>query len=232
MKNNESLYFDIWRKKDFRALLRVYTQTANQFKTQEEMLIGFGEMLDRYIEGGRQKYVGTKKQWLSAYTLGRELGIFRSKIGESYELSRLAKSFLESKILGSEYLLLYLLNLNQLIGGKLIHPFFEVLSVVKQNGGQITKNNVINIPEFRLSQKSQANQRQIVNVFFHRMVEAQVLEPTTERDTYRITSRYLLDQLIENCFKINKSPEEFERMQHEEYVDMLSTPNSLVPVYR
>ncbi|MCM2676414.1 hypothetical protein [Alkalicoccobacillus plakortidis] len=232
MKDNKSLYFDIWRKREFRALLRVYTQTANQFKTQEEMILGFGKMLDRYVEGGHQKYIGTKKQWSSAYTLGRELGVFRSKIGESYELSRIAKSFLESKILGSEYLLLYLLNLNQLIGGKLVHPFYEVLMVVKQNGGQITKNNVKNIPQFRLSQIKQDNQRQIVNVFFHRMVEAQVIEATSEKDTYRITSRYSLDQLIKNCYIINKLPEENERMQHEEYVDMLSTLNPLVPTYK
>ncbi len=232
MNNNESLYFDIWRKKDFKALLMAYTQTASQFKTQEEMRVGFAEMLDRYVEGGRQKYTGTQKQWSSAYTLGRELGVFRRKLGERYELSRLATDFLNSKILASEYLLNYLLNFNQLIDGQIVHPLFEVLSVIRTNGGTITKNNVQNISAFNLSAKSPANQRQIVNILFHRMVEAQIIEATAQKDVFRLTSKYSLEDLLKHCIKLDKSPQEFEKMTHEEYVDMLSVPNHIMRVYR
>ncbi|MBT2641914.1 hypothetical protein J7I80_06740 [Bacillus sp. ISL-41] len=232
MRNNESLYFDIWRKRDFRNLLMAYTQTANQFRTQEDMRIGFGKMLDKYVDGGKKKYSGTKKQWMSAYTLGRELGVFRRKKGESYELSRLARDFLESRILASEYLLNYLLNFNQLIDGQIVHPLYEVLLVIKTNGGTVTRNNIINIPNFNLSSKTTENQRQIINIFIHRMIEAKIIEPTTQKEVFRLTSRYNLENLMQSCCKSDKSPEEFEEMTHEEYVDMLSVPNTIIQVYR
>lgn len=230
MNNNESLYFDIWRKKNFKALLMAYTQTANKFKTHEEMKVGFAEMLDKYV-GGRQKYTGTQKQWFSAYTLGRELGVFRRKVGESYELSRLAKDFLDSKILASEYLLNYFLNLNQLIDSRIVHPLFEILSVIHTNGGTITKDNVKNISLFNLSAKNPTNQRQIVNILFHRMVEAQIIEATGHLELFKLTSKYSLDILLKHCNRLNKSPQEFEQMSHEHYVDMLSVPSHLISVY-
>jgi len=232
LKNNPGLYFDIWRKKDFKSLIMAYTQTAYRFKTEEEMRKGFAEMLDKYVEGGRSKYTGTKKQWSSAYTLGRELGIFRRKIGESYELSRLAIDFLESRILASEYLLNYLLNLNQLIDGKVIHPLWEVLCSILKNDGIITKNDVKNIEDFKLCNRSKENQRQIINVFFHRMVEAGILESSSKKDVYRLTTQYTLVDLMENCIPYKKTPEEFEKMDHEAYVDMISFPNPLINVYK
>ncbi|UTI43285.1 hypothetical protein [Niallia sp. RD1] len=232
MRNNESLYFDIWRKKDFKALLMAYTQTAHLYKTQEEMRTGFAEMLDMYVEGGKKKYIGTKKQWLSAYTLGRELGVFRRKVGEHYELSKLAKDFLDSKILASEYMLNYLLNFNQLISGKVVHPLYEVLMVIRENGGTITKNNINNISEFNLSAKTPANQRQIVNIFLHRLVDAKILEPTGQRDLYRLTNKIDLEELIKHCNIYNKSADEFENIEHEDFVDMLSYPSPLIQVYR
>ncbi|TWE03638.1 hypothetical protein FB545_0714 [Peribacillus frigoritolerans] len=232
MKNNDSLYFDIWRKRNFVELLMVYTQTANQFKKQDEMRIGFGEMLDKYVEGGKKKYTGTNKQWTSAYTLGLELGIFRRKTENGYELSKLANDFLKSKIVGSEYLLNYLLNLNQLIDGKIVHPLYQVLKVIKQNNGYISKSEVIKIDEFKLYNKKLQNQRQLVNILFHRMVEAKILDLTSNKDVYREKGKYPVDLLVENCNIYERSVNEFKEMSHQEYVDMLSNPSPLIKVYR
>ncbi|WP_243388022.1 hypothetical protein [Bacillus kexueae] len=232
MRNNESLYFDIWRKKSFKELIRAYTQTAYLYKTHEEMVVGFGEMLDLYVEGGKGKYRGREKQWSSAYTLGRELGVFKRKVGEAYELSNLAKDFLNSKLLASEYMLNYLLNFNQLICGQVVHPLYQVLIVMKENGGTITKDNIISIPEFNLSAKTADNQKQIANIFLHRMVDAEIIESTEVRDRYRLTNRCDINDLIEHCNIYKKSAEDFKEMKHEDFVDMLSNPNPLIRIYR
>lgn len=232
MKNNPSLYFDLWRKKDFKELIMAYTQTANLYHTKDEMRIGFAEMLDKYTTEGKISYSGTLKQWSSAYTLGRELGIFRKKVGEAYELSKLAQDFLESKIVGSEYLLNYLLNLNQIINSQIVHPLYEVLMVIERNNGYVSKNEMIDIDAFHLSVKTKTNRSQLVNILIKRMIEAEIIEKTSQKDIYSLTSKFTLDELLSNCNKSPKTYKEFEKMSHEDYVDMLSVPSPLVQRYK
>lgn len=62
--------------------------------------------------------------------LGIELGIFYQENSHSgYDISPLAKAVLNSQITLEEYLLLYLLNLNQLINNQIVHPqkkFYQI----------------------------------------------------------------------------------------------------------
>lgn len=231
MKNNPSIYFDIWRKKNFKKLVKAYTKVAETYSNKTSMRENFGDFLDRYVDS-RGSYVGTVKQWNSAYTLGRELGVFYTENDQSgYDLSPLANATLTSQITLDEYLLIYLLNLNQIINGQIVHPLKEILNVLADNDHTITVNKIINIPTLNLSVKQTANQRQLANVFLHRLVEAQILEKINAT-TYRLTSKYSLNDLYGSLYEFNSTKEELQGYEHEQYVEMLSQPVNLVPHYR
>lgn len=111
MKNNTNLYFDIWRKKNFKSLIQAYIYTASTYHSKSEMVLGFGYALDKFVEGGRGSYEGLIKQWNSAYILGRELGVFYTENRNGgYELSPLAKEVLLGNLTTEEYLVTHFTN--------------------------------------------------------------------------------------------------------------------------
>ena len=229
MKNNDSLYFDLWRKRNFKKLVKAYTKVAEVHPTKEAMRENFGDFLDRYVDS-RGSYTGTQKQWHSVYTLGRELGVFYRDNGQSgYDLSPLAQATLTSQITLEQYLLIYLLNLNQLINDTVVHPLKEVLDFISVNE-TLTKQNIIHISAFNLLIKSQKNQNQLANVFLHRLVESEILVKTNNI-THRFGTKYTLEELYNNISEYSCSVSDFENMKHSEYVEMLSKRVNLVPQY-
>lgn len=231
MNNNPSIYFDIWRKRNFKKLVKAYTKVAETYSNKTLMRENFGDFLDRYVDT-RGTYAGTIKQWYSAYTLGRELGVFYTENDQSgYDLSTLANATLTSQITLDEYLLIYLLNLNQIINGEIVHPLKEILNVLIRNDNTITVSDLIDIQAFNLAIKKPANQRQMANVFLHRLVEAQILEKISVK-TYRLNSKYTLNDLFDSINEFNGTLEEFQNYKHEQYVEMLSQTVTLVPHYR
>ena len=152
---NEALYFDIWRKKGFRDLIMAYVKVAEQYTTKDEMRENFGIFLDRYVYNGRGTYDGSPRKWRSAYTLGIELGVFYQENKRTgYDLSPLAKAVLNSQITLEEYMLIYCLNLNQNINGRIVHPLKEVLNSLDINDGNITKDNLKSTGNFNLITKT------------------------------------------------------------------------------
>ncbi|MGG1518758.1 hypothetical protein ABE504_25285 [Paenibacillus oryzisoli] len=229
MKNQESLYFDIWRKANFKDLIRAYTAAVEKYD-DDEIAVGFGEALDAYVDGGKKKYIGTSKQWSSAYTLGRELGVFKDGKYRRYDLSSLAIDFLKSRIVSSEYLLNYLLNLNQLINSKVVHPLYEVLQLFRENT-TIDKGFIYNIEVFNLYNRSPENRSQIANILLNRMLDARIIQSSAIKGYYQL-DKYPLEQLIQSCVFWDKSPTDFEKLTHNDYVDMISAPNKLIKSYR
>ncbi|GAS83747.1 hypothetical protein [Paenibacillus amylolyticus] len=229
MKDQESLYFDIWRKANFKDLLRAYTAAVENYN-DGEIATGFGNTLDTYVEGGKKKYTGTPKQWSSAYTLGRELGIFKDGKDRRYVLSNLAMDFLKSKIVSHEYLLIYLLNLNQLINGKVVHPLNEVLQLFNENK-TIEKSSIYNIEKFHLYKRTLDNRSQITNILLNRMIDAKIIRKSPTKGHYELY-KYPLEQLIESCVTWSKSSFEFEKLTHNDYVEMVSAPNTIIKLYR
>lgn len=229
MKNNESLYFDIWRKKNFKKLVKAYTKVAEVYPTKEAMRENFGVFLDKYVDS-RGRYTGTQKQWNSVYTLGRELGVFYRENDQSgYDLSPLAQATLTSQITLEQYLLIYLLNLNQLINGILVHPLKEILNFISVNG-TITKQNLIHIPEFNLLTKPSDNQNQLANVFLHRLVESEILVKSN-KTTYQLGTKYTIEELYNSINEYSDSATKFADLDHSQYVEMLSQQVNLVPQY-
>lgn len=229
MKNKNSLYFDIWRKKNFKKLVKAYTKIAEVYPTKEAMRENFGVFLDRYVDS-RGSYTGTLKQWHSAYTLGRELGVFYRENDQSgYELSPLAQATLTSQITLEQYMLIYLLNLNQLINGTVVHPLKQILDLISVNE-TLTKHDLIKIPAFQLLNKPPKNQNQLANVFLHRLVESEILVKVNKTD-YKLGTKYTIEDLYNSINEYTESATEFAKLDHSQYVEMLSQPVNLVPQY-
>lgn len=224
MKNQSSLYFDMWRKTNYKGLLQAYIYTATTYPTKTEMILGFGYALDKFVDGGRGAYEGTKKQWNSVYILGRELGIFYEENGDGgYEISPLAREVLHSHITLEKYLFIYFMNLSQLINGKIVHVLKEILLCFGDNNGTITKENVLDIPEFNLKAKSESNRNQIVNILLQRLVEAEIIE---RKEIQYSLNKYKFSELFNNINIYKGSVKEFEEMDHKEFVDLLTTKKS------
>lgn len=226
MKNNPSLYFDMWRKKNFKSLIAAYSDTAHNYFTKKEMMLAFGYSLDKFVEGGRGSYSPTSKQWSTAYVLGRELGVFYMK-NESggYNLSPLAQRLLDKEISCEQYLLNYALNFNQLINGRVVHPLKEILLVLADNNGKMTVEDIKNIEKFNLKIKTERNQNQYVNIFLNRLIEAEILK---KEKTLYLLDKYKFSELFDSMYVFEGIPSEFEKLSHENYVELLCLPTKLI----
>jgi len=239
MKNNQNLYFDIWRKGNFTALVKVYT---NLFKSNEGSLSAdilkprLGDNLKMYFPDEREKDI-TDKVWRSAYTLGLELGVF-FKVETNpakYALSTLGERLQKSQITASQFIASYLLNLNQLINNQIVHPLEVVLDYMQDMDlDTISRNNIIEIPLFNLQRQgiTQKNQRQIANIFLHRLVEShlftEVSSNTSVGRVVRLSDRYSLYEIKSNIKKFQGSIDDFKEINAQSYLEMISFKNDLV----
>jgi hypothetical protein len=226
MRNNSKLYFDIWRKANFRELLRAYVKSYELYP-KEEIARGFAEQLDIYSQTGRGTYTGNRDGWQTAYTISRELGVYKDTQGLHFELSSLAVCFLDSKITASQYLANYLLNFNQLIQGQVIHPLKKVLDLFVGDIVEIHKDSISSITEFNLDAASEANKRQMVNIFCNRAIEAGIFAIGSSRDFLTMGS-YRIQDLQNSCNLWEDTANSFEQLDHNGYVDFISIPNRLV----
>ena len=73
----------------------------------------------------------TEKDYSSFYTIARELGIFYQNESDRYFLSNIANDYVKNKISYPDYLKYYVLNTEFLINGEIVHPFEEIIEVLK-----------------------------------------------------------------------------------------------------
>ncbi|MCY9696447.1 hypothetical protein [Paenibacillus alginolyticus] len=227
VRNNKKLYFDIWRKANFTGLIKCYIK-AFELYGRDGIAEGFGKQMDEILPDGRGTYDGSTKDWRSAYTISREFAIYReSQTG--FELSSLAKACSESKITASKYLANYLLNFNQLINGQVVHPFKKVLELFQSQNDSITKDQIGDILEFNLNIATPASKRQQVNNFCNRIAGSGLLLTTGANGNHiLIGTRYSLQDLLNACRVWEGTVEEFQEMNQDGYIDMISSPNKLI----
>ncbi|MEQ6357331.1 hypothetical protein ABNX05_22205 [Lysinibacillus sp. M3] len=233
MKNEDSLYFDLYRKTNFDKLIKVFTSAAGSFPVKADMQINLGKYLELYL-GTAGTYDGSQKKWGSTYTPGIELGVMsKSEQSTIYEISPLAKALLKSEITSDEYLTIYFLNFVQLINSKFISPLEEVLLVLSARP-IIDKEDIKAISNFRLSQRSTKNQDQIANSLLTRLVNAKILKIVNEirgSKTYSIGDKYSIDDLLKNLNKFNGSVSNYEKLEQSDFLTLISQPNKLIYKY-
>lgn len=233
MKNEDSLYFDIYRKANFDKLIKAFTSATATFPVKVDIQKNLGKYLEIYF-GDAGTYDGSQRKWQSTYIPGIELCVFKKNEQASiYELSPLAKALLKSEITSDEYLAVYFLNFIQLINSKFISPLEEVLLVLSAQP-IIDKEDIKAIPNFRLSKRSIENQDQIANILLNRLVNAKILKSVTEtrgKKTYSIGDKYSNEDLLKNLNKFKGSVSDYETWEHTEFVSLISQPNKLIYKY-
>ena len=146
IKNKEFLNFDTWRKKGHKELLLAYVK-AFEKNNQTSIKSGLKDALDMYTLVGAGTYDGSIKKWNSAYTISRELAIYKQDGLGNHTISVLAQNLINSEITPSEYMANYILNLNQLIKGEVIHPLYEILLLIENNNIEFEQGQKINITQ-------------------------------------------------------------------------------------
>lgn len=244
MESKNNLYFDIWRKKNFEELVKVYTDLfyANEDPQPSDVLRArLKDNLAVYLSEeslSENKEEISKKEWQSAYTLGLELGVF-FKVDSSqpakYKLSPLGERLQNSQITAAQFLTTYLLNFNQLIADEIVHPLETVLDFMESNNtNELNRDDIIDIPKFNLRRVgiTQQSQRQQANIFLYRLVDSQMFEEVARRSArgrkIKLSNRYSEAQIRNSINKFDRTTANFIAMDAEGYVNMISAENNLI----
>lgn len=235
IKNKEFLNFDTWRKKGHKDLLLAYLKAFEKYD-QFNIKSGLKNTLETYTSVGSGTYDGSLKKWNSAYTISRELAVYKEYINGNHTLSNLALDLTNSKITPSEYMANYILNFNQLINGKVIHPLYEILSFIGnnmiefENGERLNINQIIGIHLFNLSNTSAVSTENAENMVKNlcRRIHDSTLMRYDEDGQDLSFNGYKVGELKEACILWKGKVEEFKKMEQNEYVDMISNPNPFI----
>lgn len=140
----------------------------------------------------------------SAYTIAREIGIYYEDEGK-YVLSKMAQSFLDGKLSYSDYIKYYCLNIEFLINNEVVHPFSEIIEVLKDK--EFDKNDIAQRCLKLVPIDSQSSVVDCLRLFLNRCVEAELL--IFQAGKYKLVYSYNL--LIGSLNKSFLTPMEFEQ---------------------
>jgi len=235
IKNKEFLNFDTWRKKGHKELLLAYVKA---FEKNDQISIkeGLKDALNMYTSVGAGTYDGSIKKWNSAYTISRELAIYKQDKNGNHTMSVLAQNLINSEITPSEYIANYILNFNQLINGEVIHPLYEILLLIENNniefeqGQKININQITGIPLFGFSSTVGVSTDNAENMAknFCRRINDSTLMIYDEIGQILSFNLYKVDELKVACIIWDGTIEEFKKMDQNDYVDMICKPNPFI----
>lgn len=164
-----AINIDKWRTLN-EGLFKGYVLTYDRL-SKDNSLNPNETLIDAFEEIGIKGSL-TVDGYGSAYTIAREIGIYYED-NNKYYLSNMAKAYVEGKLTYPDFLKYYCLNIEFLINDEVIHPFKEILQVLKNN----------NFDKDAISQRTPKlipldnNQSAIdcLRLFLNRCVEAELL---------------------------------------------------------
>lgn len=201
MKKMSGINIDKWRVLN-KTLFEAYILTYKRLK-DDPSLSAPNVLLMSFQELGIQDSL-TIDGYGTAYTIAREIGIYYEEGGQ-YILSKMAQSFIDGKLSYQDYLKHYCLNIEFLINNEVVHPFLEILEVLKEH----------KYDKFEIAQRckklvpigSPDSVVDCLRLFLNRCVEAELL--VFEGGKYKIAFSYNL--LRGSVNRSNFSSIEFEQ---------------------
>ena len=149
MNNSSSLYFDrVTRTKN------AFAHAVYHLKKQNLIKAKLGEYLDIFRDPPRGKESGagsyTEKAYDSIYTPALEFGVLEITIPE-YKLSDLVIRMVEGEVSQKYFFTTVMMNLNQIINGKVVNPLYETLKFMDSRGIKVlTKENITEVGALNL----------------------------------------------------------------------------------
>ncbi|NFL97245.1 hypothetical protein FDB73_12925 [Clostridium botulinum] len=226
------LNFDTWRKTGHKELLQAYVKTFEKYKESDVKMM-LKHCLDIYTSVGSGTYDGSITKWNSAYIIARELAVYKEYNKGEYVISRLAEDLINSKITPSEYMANYILNFKQLVNNSVINPFFEILSLIKEQnirietGENLSIEKIIDIKVFNLLKTSEENGKNMVKNLCRRINDSKLMNYDEHKQELSYNG-YKIVELKEACILWNKTVLEFMSLDHNGYVDMICDKNSFI----
>ena len=167
-------------EKLFNAYINCYASLSNQTekKPADEMI--------KALEEQQILLSVTAKDYNSFYTIARELGVFYQNTAGAFFLGDLAREYLERKISYPDYLKHYVVNTEFLINDIVVHPFSEIVSVLKVGPASLEElvqrcTNCIPPNERGKSAKDK------LRLFMDRAIEARLIQGTPQE--YSLTKK-------------------------------------------
>lgn len=124
----------------------------------------------------------------SYYTIARELGIYYQD-GAGYHLGSLAEKYRSGQVSYRDYVKHYVLNVEFVIGGSLIHPFEQIIEVLK-NGAFTAEEILQRIPSFNPRHAEGGTSLKYLKLFLNRIVESGLLK--SNRGQYSLNRDYMV----------------------------------------
>jgi 5-methylcytosine-specific restriction endonuclease McrBC GTP-binding regulatory subunit McrB len=168
MQKMKFINLDTWRQLNetlFKAYIKCFKDLAS-----DEIQNPAEAMLSALEEYGIKLKVKSDN-YGTFYVIGRELGIFYQDNNDKYILGELAKKYVENKISYTDYLKHYILNTEFLIDDKIVHPFSEIVSVLKKGPATLEElaTNCVNCIPFKEKSK---NATEKLHTFLKRAFDA------------------------------------------------------------
>ena len=192
---------DKWRVLN-KTLFEAYILT---YKTLEDnpSLLAPETLVDSFEKLGILESL-TKDGYGSAYTIAREIGIYYEDNGK-YVLSKMSKAYLSGQLSYSDYIKYYCLNIEFYINNEVIHPFLEIIEVLK--GKELDKNEIAFNCTKLVPKDSPSSVIDCLRLFLNRCVEAELL--VLNNGKYKLAYSYNL--IIGSINKSSFTAYEFEQ---------------------
>lgn len=154
MNNSSSLYFDRVTRTNKLQTINAFAHAVYHLKKQNLIKAKLGEYLDIFRDPPRGKESGagsyTEKAYDSIYTPALEFGVLEITIPE-YKLSDLAIRMVEGEVCQKYFFTTVMMNLNQIINGKVVNPLYETLKFMDSMGiKELTKENITEVEALNL----------------------------------------------------------------------------------
>jgi hypothetical protein len=181
MQKMKFINLDTWRQLN-ETLFKCYIKCFQDLATGN-IKIPADSMLSALEEHGIKGKVKADN-YGAFYIIGRELGIFYQDNDDKYILGELAKKYVENDISYTDYLKHYILNTEFLIDGIIVHPFSEIVDVLKK--GPSTLENLANncVKCIPIKERSE-NATEKLNTFIKRAIDSGLVK--MEGDKYSLT---------------------------------------------
>ncbi|CEQ27362.1 McrB family protein [Paraclostridium sordellii] len=199
MNKSESLYFDRVTRTNKLQTLNAFANAVYHLKDSKLIKEKLGEYLDIFRDPPRGKETGagsyTEKAYDSIYTPALEFGVLEITTPE-YKLSNLAERMVEGEVSQKYFFTTVMMNLNQVINGKVVNPLYETLVLMKSKGIiELSKEDITQVTVLNLPTEERNNR----NMYFELLSDTYFFEKINSSKLKFVSNYGDLDKIISAC---------------------------------
>lgn len=199
MNKSEKLYFDRITRTNKLQTLNAFANAVYHLKKIGLIKEKLGEYLDIFRDPPRGKETGagsyTEKSYDSIYTPSLEFGVLEITTPE-YKLSNLAERMVEGEVSQKYFFTTVMMNLNQIINGKIVNPLYEILNLMKNKGLlELEREDIAKVEYFNLLPSERDNR----NIYFELLSDTYFFEKVSLSKLKFISTYGNIDNIINAC---------------------------------